>query len=64
MDDVQKMAELFKKNEISREDFKEFLQSTNDTGRTHPEKPGTYRLTYPELQTGIRGPGFGTTTCI
>jgi signal transduction histidine kinase len=32
MDDVQKMAEKFKRNEISRGDFKDFLQSTNDTG--------------------------------
>jgi len=32
MDDIQKTAERFKKNEISRQDFKEFMQSTYDTG--------------------------------
>jgi signal transduction histidine kinase/ligand-binding sensor domain-containing protein len=32
MDEVQKMAELYKKDEISRKDFKEFLQSTYDAG--------------------------------
>ncbi|MBN1790400.1 MAG: hypothetical protein JW830_07890 [Bacteroidales bacterium] len=32
MDDVQNMAKRFKRNEISRGDFKDFLQSTNDTG--------------------------------
>jgi signal transduction histidine kinase len=32
MDDVEKMAGLFKSNDISREDFREFLQSTCDAG--------------------------------
>jgi signal transduction histidine kinase/ligand-binding sensor domain-containing protein len=32
MEEVQKMAELFKKDEISRKDFKEFLQSTHEAG--------------------------------
>ncbi len=32
IDDVQKMAENFKRNEISRGDFKEFLQTTYDEG--------------------------------
>jgi len=33
MEEVQKMAELYKKDEISRKDFKEFLQSTHDAGK-------------------------------
>ena len=32
MEEVQKMAELYKKDEISRKDFKEFLQSTHEAG--------------------------------
>jgi len=32
MDDIQKMAGLFKRNEISRTDFKEFLQTAYDAG--------------------------------
>jgi len=32
MDDVEKMAGLFKSNKISREDFRLFLQSTYDAG--------------------------------
>lgn len=31
-DDVEKMADLFRRNEISREDFMEFLQSTREAG--------------------------------
>ncbi len=33
IEEVQKMAELYKKDEISRKDFKEFLQSTHDAGK-------------------------------
>jgi len=33
MEDTQKMAELYKKEEISRKDFKEFLQTTNNSAR-------------------------------
>jgi signal transduction histidine kinase/ligand-binding sensor domain-containing protein len=32
MDEVQKMVELYKKDEISRKDFKEFLQTSYDAG--------------------------------
>jgi signal transduction histidine kinase len=32
IEEVQKMAELFKKDEISRKDFMEFLQSTHEAG--------------------------------
>jgi signal transduction histidine kinase len=32
LEEVQKMAELYKKDEISRKDFKEFIQSTHDAG--------------------------------
>lgn len=33
MDDIQKMAGLFEKDEISRKDFKEFLQSSYDVSK-------------------------------
>ena len=33
LDDVQKMAGLYEKDKISRDDFKGFLQSTNDTAK-------------------------------
>ena len=33
LDDVQKMAGLYEKDEISRKDFKGFLESTNDTAK-------------------------------
>jgi signal transduction histidine kinase len=33
LDDVQKMAGLYEKDEISRKDFKGFLESTNDTSK-------------------------------
>lgn len=33
LDDVQKMASLFEKDEIRREDFKEFLESTHEVSR-------------------------------
>ncbi len=33
MEDTQKMAELYKKEEISRKDFKEFLQTTNNSAK-------------------------------
>jgi signal transduction histidine kinase len=33
LDDVQKMAELYEKGQISRKEFKEFLESTNDTAK-------------------------------
>lgn len=32
MNEVQKMADLYKKDEISRKDFREFLQSTHEAG--------------------------------
>jgi signal transduction histidine kinase len=33
LEDVQKMAELYEKGQISRKEFKEFLESTNDTAK-------------------------------
>ena len=33
IEDTKKMAELYKKDQISRGDFKEFLQSTNNSGK-------------------------------
>jgi signal transduction histidine kinase len=33
LDDVQKMTGMYEKDEISRKDFKEFLDSTNDTAK-------------------------------
>lgn len=33
LEEVKKMAELYKKDEISRKEFREFLQSTHDTSR-------------------------------
>jgi len=33
LEDTKKMAELYKKDQISRGDFKEFLQSTNNSGK-------------------------------
>lgn len=33
MEDTQRMVDLYKKEEISRKDFKEFLQSTNNTAK-------------------------------
>jgi len=33
LEDTRKIAELYKKDQISRGDFKEFLQTTNDSGK-------------------------------
>ena len=33
LDDIQKMAELYEKDEISRKDFREFLQSSHDVAK-------------------------------
>jgi DNA-binding response OmpR family regulator len=33
LEDIKKMAELYKKDQISRGDFKEFLQTTNNSGK-------------------------------